>query len=659
MHNISRVDSTPLERLPVEIYWRICNYLSYKDLSQLSIVGHALHNASIPPLYRSVTIDLKSSSLENILNSVVKYGEHVKKVRISTSRIQIENATGPANNTSWTANYSTHFTGLDVISPCGRCLPAHVPQYITSQLVSALRNLRHLVTFEWAMCEFHPPPDLISILLQLRSLQQFQTCVVPLVTDYMLDNIARESSAAPVHSLRILGIHSLEHAHVVGRLIRLFGSSLKSISIRVSVHTSSSAPASAAASPDPTALEFFDRILDTISLAPSSPTVYSHMHGRENVIAVSTLALFGFPRVNIFKLALVFDLRQLSTLRIDTSDPDIITTYLATATSLAPSNHPATTSHRGATHMYKPQSAVMAKDLQTIDLTFSCAHVSTSDAAQFFQTFLGAVDAVENINLKIQTAPMMQDAVLSNVVANWVVGLYPRRHRLRKLSVHIWSIVGEQHILLAPWTPSDLTDLAESLSGRSLASLAIDMSRSDTVFSRVVDAIKVFPAIRKLYLNYTPTVYFGKGIYDICRTQAITLKRECNLDFIWLNSVELKQPLRRANRIKPRNYNSERKTASSHRSSRLSPSSLLSSSNMLSSLPSAASSSSSLSSFADENFGSEYYDYNDDYENDNNDDIDSVNGYDSDELEDAINGHVRDDYFADDSNFHIIANRLF
>ncbi|KAK9465527.1 hypothetical protein V1512DRAFT_210583 [Lipomyces arxii] len=361
-----------------------------------------------------------------------------------------------------------------------------IEQAEDEMVASVIGTLDRVFSFEWNACTITLSRQILSAVLALPELIYIQTCSVPVGVQVKQMNTLK--------SIRLLRLRSLDEAEVVNGLIR-HSPALTRLSIRVA---------------EPNELN-----VDTESATMFLPVLFEGISGLD----LETLALFNFARLDINYLSHCVRFENLTTLRLDSSDPFV---------------------HSAVSESLKFPSA-----MRTLDLTFGRSAVSY-DGAPLLTVLCRDLRSVENLNLKFLCAPLAHDHVLDTIVAPLVLNLSALPFKLRKLSLHVWSISSGHYLLLAPWSLNHLDTLAHSVSGSNLRSLALDLSRNATPFQDLIDHLGPLKSLRELYVNYAPSFYYGTGIYDICRREAMALKTALpGLELIWLNSVELKMPVRK------------------------------------------------------------------------------------------------------------------
>ncbi|KAK9451550.1 uncharacterized protein V1518DRAFT_408866 [Limtongia smithiae] len=661
-----------LDALPVEVFWRICaQFPSHAPLSQLSQASRALHGAAIPELYRTVRLTPASpASLVKLVTYLPTHAYFIRRVVLSAPQSQ--------------QSLSYASAQLTLESPNPR-QPMIMDAEDATKVASIMEQLPRVRAFEWNACQMALPVELMDTVLRLPELAFFQTCSVP-------KNVPQLPMLS-LRSLRILRLRSLDEARMVNGIIHAAKSTLTSLSVRVaeradlcsSVYNdidglqlhpwANHAPLlqqQQAAEPLPLEdTEDADFLSTTHLKSMFLRVLLRGLDNEGNKLVLDSLGLFSFPRVDITLIAQCVQFESLKTLRLDTMDNRVLTTL--------------------------SEQTVLPSTMKTLDLTFGkatfpltpipAAEVASSPGAESEQipdsrplmmsTLLRDLRGLENLNLKILCEPHTESEVLSMHIAPWLRtqdspdehgrphhfgrtdsgNRRSRRHsrkwsgsslssgvHLKKLSIHVWSIAAGQTIVLAPWSLNDLRDLARSRAGRNIKSLAIDFSRNTTRFEDVIDHMKKFTHLRRLYLNYTPSVYYGSGIYDICRRQATLMKGALpNLELLWMNSVELVMPIRRKGQA------ASSTASNSHASS-----------------PSSGTATPIITEHAlvRQNNAGRLQTLNLRGNCNNGMALDEPLGYDDDEdgdddSDEGIDEHDSDDFFADDDNFHIFANRLF
>lgn len=568
-------------------------------------------------------------------------------------------------------------------------------------IARAISQLYRVQTVEWNVCKISLPAAVLSAILSLPDLLALQMCSVPLT---LLMNIS--APLPKLRSLRILRLRSLDETRTVSGILKEFKDSLTCLSIRVAERDDLSAdvvndvdrpawhahPNFQQQQQD----EAADIDLETTNLKSKFLEVLLKDIDESDKLSVESLALFDFPRINLEFLASRVSFSALNTLRLHSTDSQVFSTLTT--------------------------NTVLPRTMKTLDLTLGKAAFPLSpiqrppQVAQpgeeitpidtrppMMSTLLRDLYAVEYLNLKLLCEPLTESRVMSEHIAPWLLQLnrgqdYNSQYRghlrrsikhsrqqsmshrtrhstrgsryhntsspivhLRKLSIHIWSISAGQNIVLAAWSLDDLRVLATSAAGKHIQSLAIDFSRNATSFNDLVTHMQKFPVLHHLYLNYTPTVYYGIGIYDICRRQATILKSALpNLELLWMNSVELVVPIRR--KRTPSVTQNAGGTASG--SSGTSTPVVAERSVVRSQINSEA-----IAQLTSDEFnsgprhtsgvqscgfheGDVEADDNDALVDDEEDDMDVGEG-------DGYDEHFGDEFFADDNNFHIFATKLF
>ncbi|KAK9332804.1 hypothetical protein V1520DRAFT_324349 [Lipomyces starkeyi] len=626
-----------LDKLPMEVYWQICSQFQTKGaLSNLSLTSKSVYSATLPELYRAVNISpTDMSSLARITASLPSHAGHIRRITVSAPESDRDDS--PLSFTVQRGDEGTR---------CPRMSPAEATGIATS-----ISRLKNVISFEWNDCPIVLPSEILAAVLLLPKLMSFQTCSLP---SKMPDISSPRRSW--LRSLRVLRLRSLDEARVLNGIVRHCKDTLGYLSIRVAEREELSA----------TVVDD----MDTRQLAWGAnfhfgvqPNIPFHQQleqpNDEDLISTNlkskflnvvfndvieqddeklyldTLALFNFPRVDLTFLAKLVNFSKLRALRIDTMDPLVLNTL--------------------------SDCTVLPSRMKTLDLTFGKAvfpiarlpsimlpvHPAQDEQEPqpdvrppLMSTLLRELRQVENLNLKLLCEPTRQDLVLSTHIAPWLLTLHgaspasadhdgdKRPYTLKKLSIHIWSVSSGHHVLLAPWTLTHIHALATSNAGAGIKSLAIDLSRGATPFPELVTTLKEFKSLRKLYVNYAPSVYYGSGVYDVCRRQAATLKEQVTgLQLIWLNSVELRVPYRR----------------------RDGADGVFTSTSSAGNMPYSSSSASASATSLDNSRtrcrspGALNFEYENEY------------NYDDDEDHDE---HCGDEYFADDGNFNIFANRM-
>ncbi|KAK9386414.1 hypothetical protein V1515DRAFT_137810 [Lipomyces mesembrius] len=628
-----------LDRLPMEVYWQICSQFQTKGaLSNLSLTSKSVYSATLPELYRAVTITpTDMSSLARITASLPSHAAHIRRITVSAPEGDRDDS--PLSFTVQRGDEETR---------CPRMSPAEATGIATSIL-----RLKNVFSFEWNDCPIVLPFEILAAVLLLPQLMNFQTCSLP---SQMPDISSPRGSW--LRSLRVLRLRSLDEARVLNGIVRHCKNTLGYLSIRVAEREE----LSTAVVDDMDTRQFawganfHFGVQPNISLQPQleqpnhdEDLISTNLKSKflnvvfndvieqdDEKLYLDTLALFNFPRVDLTFLAKLVNFSKLRALRIDTMDPLVLTTL--------------------------SEGTVLPSRMKTLDLTFGKAVFPTVQLPSIMlpvhpaqdeqepqpdvrpplmSTLLRELRQVENLNLKLLCEPTRQDLVLSAHVAPWLFTLHgappasadhdgdKRPYTLKKLSIHIWSVSSGHHVLLAPWTLTNIHALATSKAGAGIKSMAIDLSRGATPFPELVTTLKEFKSLRNLYVNYAPSVYYGSGVYDVCRRQAATLKEQVTgLELIWLNSVELRVPYRRRDGADG--------VVTSTSSAR----------NMPYSSSSASASATSLDNRTRcRSPGALNFEYENEYDYD----------YDYDDDHDE---HCGDEYFADDGNFNIFANRM-
>ncbi|KAK9325890.1 hypothetical protein V1517DRAFT_126004 [Lipomyces orientalis] len=622
---------TTLDKLPMEVYWQICSQFQTKGaLNNLSLTSKSVYSATLPELYRTVNVTPTDvSSLARTAASLSRHAAHIRRITVSA----------PPDNDYDDSPLS--FT-VQRVEPGARRLRMSAVE--AEAIASSISRLTNMFSFEWNDCPVVLPCEILAAVLCLPRLMYFQTCSLP---SQMPDVSWPHGSW--LRALRILRLRSLDEARVLNGIVRNCKHTLGYLSIRVAEREELSD--SVVDDVDPRQLawgaNFHFGLPPNIPLQPpthdddlASTNVKSKFlavvfkdvidHDGEKLY-LDSLALFNFPRVDLSFLAQRVNFAKLRVLRIDTMDPFVLNT-LSDKTVLPPRMKTLDLTFSKAVFPLAPLRSIMlpaepGQDEQQPDTR-----------PPLMSTFLRELRQVENLNLKLVCEPTRQDVVLSAHVAPWLLtlGNTPtpdnhdtdrRTYSLKKLSIHIWSVSSGHHVLLAPWALAHLHSLATSRPGAGIKSLAIDLSRGATPFPYLVTTLKEFKSLKKLYVNYAPSVYYGSGVYDVCRRQAATLKEQVRgLELIWLNSVELRVPYRRQDGADG--------IFTSTSSARRMPFSSPSASSAAPAAPAAA----PAAPAAALNF-----EYENEYDYDNEDDHDE---------------HCGDEYFADDGNFNIFANRI-
>ncbi|KAK9347378.1 hypothetical protein V1522DRAFT_401923 [Lipomyces starkeyi] len=626
-----------LDKLPMEVYWQICSQFQTKGaLSNLSLTSKSVYSATLPELYRAVNITpTDMSSLARITASLPSHARHIRRITVSAPEGDRDDS--PLSFTVQRGEEGTR---------CPRMSPAEAAGIATS-----ISRLKNVISFEWNDCPIVLPSEILAAVLLLPKLMNFQTCSLP---SQMADIFSPRGSW--LRSLRVLRLRSLDEARVLNGIVRHCKDTLGYLSIRVAEREELSATVVDDMDtrqfawganfhfgvqpniPVQQQLEQPNHDEDLISTNLKSKflnVVFNDINEQDDEkLYLDTLALFNFPRVDLTFLAKLVNFSKLRALRIDTMDPLVLNT-LSDCTVLPPR-------------------------MKTLDLTFGKAvfpiarlpsimlPVHPTQVEQepqpdvrppLMSTLLRELRQVENLNLKLLCEPTRQDLVLSAHIAPWLLTLHgaspasadhdgdKRPYALKKLSIHIWSVSSGHHVLLAPWTLTNIHALATCKAGAGIKSLAIDLSRGATPFPELVTTLKEFKSLRKLYVNYAPSVYYGSGVYDVCRRQAATLKEQVTgLQLIWLNSVELRVPYRR----------------------RDGADGVFTSTSSAGNMPYSSSSASASATSLDNSRtrcrspGALNFEYENEYDYDDED---------HDE-------HCGDEYFADDGNFNIFANRM-
>ncbi|KAK9369547.1 hypothetical protein V1509DRAFT_657745 [Lipomyces kononenkoae] len=634
-----------LDKLPTEIYWQICRLFETKAaLNNLSLTSKAVRSATLPELYRDVNITPTDRlSLARVAEYLPCYANYIRRITVSAPDPNIDNYDSPLSFTVATGGAADDDSAVAATEE--------------QEIAKSLSRLTNVSSFEWNDCPVVLPAEILTAVLRLPKLVNFQTCSLPPQI-----TILDPPVGSWLLSLRILRLRSLDEARVLNGIVRHCKNTLAYLSIRVAERDELSAtvlddidtrhhhfhPHHFAWGGAAFAGGFQPNIaLPLLQLDPSANRqdneedlvttnlksmflkvvfndVWEQQHDDGDVedsklLSLHTLALYNFPRVDLTFLAQRVNFSKLRVLRIDTMDPLVLTTL--------------------------SQTTVLPPRMKTLDLTFGKAAFpipppapsSADDVVRppLMATLLRDLRQVEKLNLKLLCEPMRQDTVLSAHIVPWLIGLdhtadnhHKRQHALKKLSIHVWSVSSGHHVLLAAWTLADLHALATCQAGATIKSLAVDLSRGTSPFPDLVTNLKEFKCLRKLYINYAPSVYYGSGVYDVCRRQAAVLKEQvAKLELIWLNSVELRAPYRR------RDGADGVFTSTSSARASLSPVSSYGNSRKRCRSPAGA------LNFEYENG----YDYDDD---DDDDDIE-----DRDE-------HCSDEYFADDGNFNIFASSM-
>ncbi|KAK9460545.1 uncharacterized protein V1516DRAFT_625583 [Lipomyces oligophaga] len=528
--------ATPqLDKLPVEVLWRICSMVQQASLSNLSQTSKLLHKNAVPVLYHDVTLPLFASNAAGIVNTVCSLPfyalPYIQRLRFTSSNSLAQDGQHAREFHTLQDIWEAHLRGMDDSV-------VHLPSEDAVKIGSAVLNMPSVRTFEWNACRVALPCELLEAILQLPTLVGLQMCSVPPI-------LRATGTALPrLKSLRILRLRSLDETRTIAGIINAFSDSLSYLSVRVA---------------DKDDLD--SSVIDDINQQQSDVFDLFTTHNKSAFLAVllsylsyplqlDTLALFNFPRINFELLCSRIDLSTLTSFRLDT--PDSLALRTLSETSILPS------------------------ELKTLDLTFSKSlfplhRDEEYEFSPLMTTLLRNVRAVENLNLKLVCEPLTEDRVLNQFIVPWLLSLettskpqrrrrnhhYHHRHlssmteyekpiTLHKLSVHVWSISNSQTIVLAPWSLPDLQRLATSSAGSQIRSLAIDFSRAAVRFRDLVDHMQKFSRLRRLFLNYTPTVFYGAGVYDICQRQAAMLKGALpRLELLWMNSVELAMPIRK------------------------------------------------------------------------------------------------------------------
>ncbi|KAK9376088.1 uncharacterized protein V1513DRAFT_424015 [Lipomyces chichibuensis] len=615
-----------LDRLPMEVYWQICSqFQTTGALSNLSLTSKSVYSATLPELYRAVNITpTDMSSLARITASLPSYAAHIRRITVSA-----HDGDRDDSPLSFIIQRGERSPGMSGVEAAG--------------IAASIARLKNVFSFEWNDCPIVLPSEILAAVLQLPKLMNFQTCSLP---SQMPDISSPRGSW--LRSLRVLRLRSLDEARVLNGIVRHCKDTLGYLSIRVAEREELSATVVDDVDTRQFAwgANFHFGVQPNIPLQHDEDLISTNLKSKflnvvfNDVIEqdgeklyLDTLALFNFPRVDLTFLAKRVNFSKLRALRIDTMDPLALNTL--------------------------SDCTVLPAHMKTLDLTFGKAvfpiaplpstvlpvhPVEEEQEPQpdvrppLMSTLLREMRQVENLNLKLFCEPTRQDLVLSAHIAPWLLTLHAaasvsadhdgdkRQYTLKKLSIHIWSISSGHHVLLAPWTLANIHALATSIAGSGIKSLAIDLSRGASPFPELVTTLKEFKSLRKLYINYAPSVYYGSGVYDVCRRQAATLKEQVTgLQLIWLNSVELRIPYRRRDNVDG--------VFSSTSSAR----------NMPYSSSSASASATSLDSRTRcRSAGALNFEYENEYDYEDED---------HDE-------HCGDEYFADDGNFNIFANRM-
>ncbi|KAK9239143.1 hypothetical protein V1525DRAFT_64386 [Lipomyces kononenkoae] len=590
------------------------------------------------------------SCLARVAEHLPAYAKHIRRITVS--------APEPDHDDDAPLSFTVH----ERANPGGQ----GGEMFESTEIARSICRLNNVSSFEWNDCPVVLPAEILAAVLQLPKLVDFQTCSLP--SQILPDMYNAAALGSRLWSVRILRLRSLDEARVLNGIIRHCQNTLAYLSIRVAERDELSAAVvddidtrrhqfawgafgglqpNIALQPHQLQLEpplvVHDQDLVTTNLKSKFLNVVfnnvwdqhdEHEHDdTRSLLCLDTLALYNFPRMDLTFLAQRVNLSRLRVLRIDTMDPLVLTTL--------------------------SETTVLPVRMKTLDLTFGKAAFAmplvqptepqADERPPLMATLLRDLRQVENLNLKLLCEPTRQDIVLSTYIVPWLLGLHAsspataenhkRPYALKKLSIHVWSVSSGHHVLLAPWTLADLHALATCKAGAKIKSLAIDLSRGASPFPDLVTSLKQFKSLKKLYVNYAPSVYYGSGVYDVCRRQAAVLKEQVTrLELIWMNSVELRAPYRRRDGAKGVfTSTSSARAATTSTSPGYSSSSAFGTATMIDGR-SSRKRCRSPSGTAGLNFEYENgYDYYDDEEHDE---------------------HCGDEYFADDGNFNIFASRM-
>ncbi|KAK7203759.1 hypothetical protein BZA70DRAFT_282001 [Myxozyma melibiosi] len=438
-------------------------------------------------------------------------------------------------------------------------------------------------------------------------------------------------------------------------------------------------------------------------------------------LKIESLALFNFPRLNLDFLSSIVRFSGLHTLRLDTMDNQVLSTlsrdtvlppvmkvldltFGKAAFPLAPTAAtPEPPAHEGQPSEIEnrpPMMSTLLRDLRAVEnlnLKLFCEPLTEGRVmSEYIAPWLLSLNSSSNSNninarekhryhqyhahhhhlrhlrhsqrrqsqhdsrRHTQTHRRNQSTCTACAAAAAIATPSTPPVHLKKLSIHIWSIAAGQSIALAPWSLQDLQTLATSAAGRHIRSLAIDFSRHVIAFEDLVSHMQKLPALQHLYLNYTPTTYYGMGVYDVCRRQATILKAALpGLELLWMNSIELVVPIRCKRSPSPSVSESNPRSTSTASNSGVSTPVVTE----RSVVRSGGVDGEAIERLATEGLVSnddhhsidddEEYAYDEEFEDDyeeEEEEYEETAGYDE---------HFGDEFFADDNNFHIFATKLF
>ncbi|KAK9470407.1 uncharacterized protein V1510DRAFT_405080 [Dipodascopsis tothii] len=338
-----------------------------------------------------------------------------------------------------------------------------------------LGRLRRLTTLEWA-ADAPPPAEFVADALALPRLRTLDLAAAP------AGLAAALGACRQLHRVRVRAVSTTAEAASVAALLE------KTRPCAISVRVTALA--------DPPEGSFLASVLPA-GLEPES------------------LALAGFPTLDLAVLASKISFARLHTLRLATPDP-------AVCSSVSEESAPLTR---------------LPARMRTLDLSLPRSECGPALVDHFLA---GVRDIDHALSLKLLAPAGAEDATLARAVSPWLQPDRRRRHKLQKLLVNVWSVSRHRQVHLASWTRGLLEQAASACP--DLRCLALYLSRQAVPFADAVMALRRFRALRHLHINYAPVVYYGAGIYDISSFQAERLRAECSLDRVWLNSAEAASP---------------------------------------------------------------------------------------------------------------------